>query len=121
MDTTVIVALITTIAAIISPIITALITSRKEYKVKKLEIVYQEKLKAFNEFADAYAKLTRDENKRREFHTAASKSALYIRDKNTRISVLRLGNFLCDDTFSPSSHQNEFSDCIMKIVDTKLK
>ena len=53
-DFTVTVALVTAFSAIVAPTITAIIHSVKEYKIKKLETSYSEKVKAIKEFTSTY-------------------------------------------------------------------
>ena len=48
MDTALIVALITAFAAIVSPIITAIINNKHQANIRKLELVYEPKLAAYS-------------------------------------------------------------------------
>lgn len=54
-NVTVIVALITAITAMVSPIITSIVTSKAAYKLKTAELFYTSKVKAFNHFIETAA------------------------------------------------------------------
>lgn len=41
------------IAAIVAPVVTALINNRHQYKMRKIEMVQEEKIKAIQEYAEA--------------------------------------------------------------------
>ena len=70
--TTIIVAMVAAISAILAPILTALLNNRHQYKIRKLELLQAERIKAIQDFLSAcsnyitsYTKPTKDEYYRR--------------------------------------------------------
>ena len=56
MDVTIIVCVITTLSAIIAPVVTEIVRSRNETKIKRMELIYVRKQQAYQDFADAYGR-----------------------------------------------------------------
>ena len=52
-DPNLLAALLAAISAIISPMITAIINNRHQYRMRKLEMVQEEKIKAIQQYAEA--------------------------------------------------------------------
>ena len=123
MDATIIVALVTALAAIISPILTSVVQSIKDYTIKKLEMVYSEKIKAFNEFASSYGLVDKTDDNKRIFFASAAKATLYVDNKETREQIILLGKYIVDTSSDNPALSNSylFRECINKIVQEELK
>ena len=52
-DPTILVALLTTFSAIFAPTITALVNNRHQYKIRKLEVLQEKRIKAIQEYAES--------------------------------------------------------------------
>lgn len=52
-DATVIAAVVAAISAIVAPVVTTAINNRHQYKMRKLEIIYSEKLTAIREYTES--------------------------------------------------------------------
>lgn len=67
------------IAAIIAPVVTALINNRHQYRMRKLEMVQEEKAKAIQEYAEACSNYMADNhrNAQVEYYKSYGKIFLY--------------------------------------------
>ena len=85
MDITLIVALITALAAIIAPVLTALITQHGEYRLKSLELFFNAKSKAYLELLDATSNFPKfpEESKIIELYALLNRAFL-LSTENTR-------------------------------------
>ena len=83
-DTTVIAALIAAVAAIIAPVITTCLNNRHQYKMRKLEISQEEKIKAIQEYTEACSNFLIDGRSaaKSEYYKSYGKIFLYANKKN---------------------------------------
>lgn len=93
---TVIAALCAAVAAIIAPTITALITCVRDYKVKKVEYLYNQKLSAIKDFTSKYIyiKMNCYQHNVIPFITSANHLVALCKYAETRIVILELCDLL---------------------------
>lgn len=84
MYVTVIVSLVAAVSAILSPVLTTLINNRHQYKMRKLELLQEQKLRAVQQFTSscsthlaAYNKQSRD-----EYYKSYGEIFLYVNKKH---------------------------------------
>ena len=87
MDITVIFALITALAAIVAPVVTAYIQRKSALELKKIEIIYSQKLSAYRTFADKSGKLflSNLRNQFEEIKSAAYNASLFADQKTAKL------------------------------------
>lgn len=105
MDLTLIIAIITALAAIIAPVITALITQRGAYKAKAAEMFFTAKVDAFLGFlslAAEYAEPAGMPSKEKSYALqSASAHALLFATPDTQEKIAIYGKLLLQNSFKP--------------------
>ena len=74
------------IAAILAPVFTCLINNRHQYKMRKLEIIQEQKSKVIHEYAEACSNYMTDSHKNAqvEYYKSYGKIYLYANKKHWR-------------------------------------
>ena len=101
---TVITALVAAVAAIIAPIITAKINNRHQYKMRKLEIMQEEKIKAIQNYAESCSNYIAHPNRPElvEYSKSYGKIFLYAK-KETRKDIEQIQKHLDNQNFTAAS------------------
>lgn len=86
-EPTLIVALITAVSAIASPVVTAVINNRHEYKMRKLELIQNQKIKAIQGYTTNCSNyLSSNSNRtREEYYKSYGEIFLYVNKHNWKI------------------------------------
>lgn len=104
MDITLIVALIassiTAISAIVAPVLTALITTRHEYKIKTIELFFHAKLNAYNKFIEVSSTLPSNPHEQdlQKLHNATAYASL-LSSATTRSKISAYSYYLIQENF----------------------
>lgn len=115
---TVLAALLTAVAAIIAPVISNIVSCIKEYRVKKMEIVYTQKLKLITEFTNSYENVSRDSNHKLAAKAQGTASALaaICKNKETRDKLIELSDYLEISQSRSVNTSDLFNECIKLIA-----
>lgn len=115
---TVLTALLTAVAAIIAPVISNIVSCIKEYRVKKMEIVYTQKLKLITEFTNSYEHVSRESNHKlaAKAQGAASALAAICKNKETRDKLIELSDYLEISQSRSVNTSDLFNECIKLIA-----
>lgn len=108
MDITVIVALITALAAIVSPTVTAMVQRKSAFELKKIELIYAEKSICYKNYAEKFGALNENQfvDACNEF-LSASYQAMLLCDHNSKIEIAALIGMLKDNSFGVSLETSE--------------
>lgn len=99
MNSTIIVALLTALAAVLSPLITAVINNNKEIKIKRLDLFYTEKSKAYHDFSVCSAVyieeyiIDEDNCPSKNKFVESFNNAYLVADDSTRKAMIALRNY----------------------------
>ena len=120
-DVALVVAIVTALAAIIAPLITSLIHSVTEFRLKKLELSYQERVKVFREFTLSYKNLTYEKNyfAASKFQAIANQTAILCGNRYLRNDLIKLGNMVIGTLCRSENSDALYEHCI-KILFTEL-
>lgn len=104
-EVTIVVSLITALAAIIAPVITAIINNRANRKIKVLELFYQRKTDAYLEFMKAASAVLVNGRPAQELLAQiqeAGSVALLFSSKETQSKISKYCAMLLKSDYSPS-------------------
>ena len=113
-------ALIAAFAAIVAPTITALIHSIKEYKIKKLETSYFEKVKAIKEFTSTYNgfySYTDYSFQATGFQKVTLDLAVLCKHTDTKNSLSILAELVVAETKFTNEIKTQYNKCIKMLFD----
>lgn len=122
MEPTIVVALVTAIAAIVAPLITSIVHSRKDYKIKKLEIQYEKKINAFANLTERYKSLTYDfphTPYAAEFQAAAMQCAVLSKKRALQVKLIELGKLVMDSKLR-TENSDELYELCAKLFCTEM-
>lgn len=121
-DITVIVALITTLAAIIAPLITAIINHVSAYRLKTLELFFVEKVKAYHEYMDIAScfPINPTPDDMHKLFSTLNKAALYS-SKDTVQQLNCYAYFLLDTDHSDKNAIAEANFATLQALQRELK
>lgn len=122
-DITVIVALITAIAAIVAPVITAVVNSRSALKIKKLDTLEAHVYTAISEFVRGYSELYDSVGyvgPYRAFMTAAYKTMAQIQDSAIQEQLSSLIADIRKNGGKVTEQTTEKFECITKAISNYL-
>lgn len=89
-DVTLIVALITAIAAILAPLATAIINRVSEYRLRTLELFFNEKAQAYKQYLDITSRFPPNpsSNDLQELNSAMNQATLYSSEDTSKMMAL---------------------------------
>ena len=115
-DGTILVAVITALAAIIAPVVTSVINARTSLKLKRLEILEAGLNVCISDFAKRYSELT-DQHGYMEpywnFVTASYRAIAQIHDASIQADILALLNYFRENNGSVEKSTDQQFDAIM--------
>ena len=113
----VIVALIAAISAIVSPLVTAIINSRTQRKLAKMNAEYKYKLKLITEFAESFEEIANQNNYivAAKAQSSATKLSTICRETETRKALLELSDYLTNNPCRDETSCALFNQCISLI------
>ena len=116
---TVIASLITAIAAIVAPIITSAIQSHKEYKLKKLELSYTQKVEAIKAFTSAFESVYNEINAihASHFQKECLNLSVLCTNSDTRNSLLELSKMIMEDKKRTDRVRKQYNKCVKKLFE----
>lgn len=117
---TVIAALFAAIAAIIAPLITSVIQSIKEYKIKRLELSYTEKIKAVQKLTENYNTVLYDDAnywQSANFQKSALDLAVLCNSVETRNLIINLSETIMHDKKRTDKSDKIYNKCIKKLYE----
>lgn len=104
-NTTVLAAIVAAVAAVIAPVITTWLNNRHQYKIRKLELMHVEKIKAIQEYTQACSNFLIDgrSNAQRDYYKCYGNIFLYA-DKKHWPKIKKLHSAIVDGNSSAASN-----------------
>lgn len=122
-DGTILVAVITALAAIIAPVVTSVINARTSLKLKRLEVLETGLNVCISDFAKRYSELT-DQRGYLEpywnFVTASYRTVAHIHDDSIQADILALLNYIRENKGAVDKNTDQQFDAIMVSVSKYL-
>lgn len=123
LDGTILVAVITALAAIIAPVVTSVINARTSLKLKRLEILETDLNVCISDFAKHYSELTNQRGYMEpywNFVTASYRAIAQIHDTSIQADILSLLNYFRENNGSVDESTDQKFDAIMISVSKYL-
>ena len=125
---TAIAALLAAMTAIIAPIVTTFLNNRHNLRIKRIELIYENKLKSYSEFAHHCGQIYYDDvmDKYHAFLSSAYKASVLC-DAPTRINIHKLIDILNKGKQDKSDYEhqtsinNQYQICISALNEDLLQ
>ena len=117
MKTTIIVAVITAVAAILPSVINTLLNTHKEVEIKKIDTLLNQKLKYIENFTVLYTKLVTSPCylEAMNFQAAALQLAVICKEEITKEKLLELEKLVVSENMRTTKTDSLYHECISLI------
>lgn len=116
-------SLIAAVAAIIAPLLTTIIQSIRDYRLKKLELVYSKKLQAIKDFTDAYDAMGKEKNHlvAAPAMSNASLLATLCKNEDAKDALIDLSEALNNDPGKSEENNKLYIRCVKLVNEEMIK